>query len=96
MTIDEILKILKFRLGISTPIRDEYLTAIIRGLIDELERVHGIAPEINGAIPIDMAMFLVDYAEFRYSSKGEGGGMPEHLMFRLKNLFVSRRRKNEG
>mgnify|MGYP006928713294 FL=1 len=35
-------------------------------------------------------MFIVDYACYRYESKGEYEDMPRHLQWRLHNLAISK------
>lgn len=79
------LSLVKARLGITSTVRDEYLTAIINGLIKELEDVQGIPLEPDNQCHM---MFVVDYAVWRYQSRDESGVMPRHLQFRLHNLFV--------
>lgn len=85
------LEILKFRLGISTNKRDDYLKAIIKGTVSELNDVYGIKvkEDESGVIkaPDHLSMLIVDLAEFRYTSRGENVSMPEHLRFRIRNLY---------
>src|SRR5690554_4538722 len=89
-----VLDLVKARLGISSTVRDTYLTAIIEGVITELEDAQGLV--LDGANPYHL-MFVVDYATWRYQSvrepgKGPAGSvplsMPRHLQFRLHNLMV--------
>lgn len=82
----EILDLVKIRLGISSTKRDEYLQVIIKGIISELEDIHGI--EINKA-DANHKMFIVDLACYRYSNRDDSGAMPLHLQFRLRNLYVN-------
>lgn len=79
-----ILELVKARLGITTTVRDVYLTAIINGIIDELQNIQGItlAKEDHSHL-----MFVADYAEFRYSNR-DSEGMPRHLQWRLNNLYI--------
>lgn len=80
-----ILNLVKARLGISSNIRDTYLTAIIDGIIKELESEKGMA--LDGENPNHL-MFIVDYATWRYQSRDSTGAMPKHLMWRMKNLYI--------
>ncbi|MBG9983339.1 hypothetical protein HYO62_00395 [Aerococcaceae bacterium DSM 111022] len=80
----EVLTILKARLGISTTVRDSYLKAIIKGVMDELENQQGIKMDVSRN---DHLMFLADYSEYRYSNR-DAPNMPRHLQWRLHNLFV--------
>ena len=89
-----VLDLVKARLGISSTVRDTYLTAIIEGVITELEDAQGLV--LDGANPYHL-MFVVDYSTWRYESVREPGNapagsvplsMPRHLQFRLHNLMV--------
>lgn len=82
----QILALVKARLGITTAVRDEYLAAIISGVIDELEKEKGIVLNANNAHHL---MFVVDYATWRYQSRDSDGAMPRHLQYRLRNLIIS-------
>jgi len=82
----QILALVKARLGITTAVRDTYLAAIVSGVIRELEHEKGIKLD-----PADMnhVMFCVDLATWRYQSRDESGAMPRHLQYRLHNLIIS-------
>ncbi|WP_363549557.1 hypothetical protein [Caldifermentibacillus hisashii] len=80
------LNLIKERLGIRSNVRDTYLTAILESVIVELEQEKGLV--LDGTNPYHF-MFVVDYAEWRYSNKGSMDGMPRHLQFRLHNLMIS-------
>ena len=81
----QVLSLVKARLGITTAVRDTYLTAVISGVIDELMKEKGIALSNADAHHL---MFVVDYATWRYQSRDESGAMPRHLQFRLHNLML--------
>ena len=87
MSMDEtqILSLVKARLGITTAVRDEYLAAIISGVVRELEHEKGIKLDPND---MNHVMFCVDYAAWRYQSRDESGAMPRHLQYRLHNLII--------
>ncbi len=85
MDASTVLDLVKARLGITTAVRDVYLTAIIAGVIDELEKEKGIQLDSGNAHHL---MFVVDYATWRYQSRDESGAMPRHLQFRLHNLMI--------
>jgi len=80
----EALPLLKARLGISIESRDTYLLAIIDGVTDELKNVQGINLNVEDSSHL---MFLVDYAEYRYSNR-DNPTMPRHLQWRLHNLML--------
>jgi hypothetical protein len=81
----QILNLVKARLGISTAVRDEYLAAIIDGVITELNDEQGIILE---SINANHLMFVVDLATWRYQNRDEAGSMPRHLQFRFHNLMI--------
>lgn len=81
----KILELVKSRLGISSSVRDPYLISIIQSVISELESEKKIALEPEN---MNHVMFVVDYAVWRYQSRDQSGGTPEHIMWRLRNLFL--------
>lgn len=83
------LNLLKARLGITKKNRDEYLQAIINGILTELKERQGLIIDL---VRPDHLMFLVDYATYRYQNVGEESGMPRHLQWRLHNLLVGESR----
>lgn len=93
MDISTIVQLVKARLGISSDVRDTFLTAIAEGVVKELEDEKGLA--LDGANPYHL-MFVVDYATWRYqnveNSETSSGrvmlSMPRHLQYRLHNLMV--------
>jgi len=85
MDVAQVLELVKARLGITTVVRDVYLTAIIEGIIKELTDEKGLA--LDGANPYHL-MFVVDFATWRYQSRDESGAMPRHLQYRLHNLMI--------
>ncbi|HHV63829.1 MAG TPA: hypothetical protein GXX46_01940 [Peptococcaceae bacterium] len=88
MNTSIVLELVKARLGISSTVRDTYLTAIIDGVIKELEDEKGLS--LNGDNPNHL-MFVVDYATWRYQSRDSNTGIPRHLQYRLHNLFIHAR-----
>lgn len=80
-----ILQLVKNRLGINTNVRDTYLSAIIDGVVKELEDEKGLV--LNGANPYHL-IFVVDYVTWRYQSRDSKEAMPRHLQFRLHNLMI--------
>lgn len=94
MDVNNVLSLVKARLGITSEVRDTYLTAIIEGVISELEDEKGLVLTDS---PYHL-MFVVDYATWRYQNVGQvesdtSGALsiPRHLQFRLHNLFLSAR-----
>lgn len=93
MNVLTVLDLVKARLGITTNIRDNYIKAIIEGVIKELEDEKGLA--LDDANPYHL-MFVVDYSTWRYqsvnatevTSTSKVLPMPRHLQFRLHNLMI--------
>lgn len=93
MNVLTVLDLVKARLGITTNIRDNYIKAIIEGIIKELEDEKGLA--LDDANPYHL-MFVVDYSTWRYqsvnatevTSTSKVLPMPRHLQFRLHNLMI--------
>lgn len=77
--------LIKMRLGISTTIRDEYLSALLKAVISEVQSVQGIQVDLENSAE---QMFVVDYVCYRYQNVGDLGGMPKHLYWRMKNLYL--------
>lgn len=65
--------------------RDIYLTAIVAGVIEELEDEKGLV--LDGTNPSHL-LFVVDYATWHYQSRDSNAGMPRHLQYRLHSFFV--------
>lgn len=84
MTKQEVLAILKADIGITTTRQDQRLESLINGIESELEKRQGVTLDIENRA--DHAMFLVDYARYRYTNQREP--MPEHLRWRLRNLYL--------
>lgn len=83
--LNVVLPLLKINVGISSQSRDNYLTAIINNVIDELEKIHNI--QLNEK-DNHQVMFIVDYSAWQYRSRGEGV-IPRNLQFRLHNLVIA-------
>lgn len=87
MTTTELRDQLKLNLGITIDKQDGRLENIIESLIMETKNNHGIVIDIENRL--DHAMFILDYATYRYTSMTDD--MPQHILFRLRHLYV-----NEG
>lgn len=85
MDTETILGVVKSRLGITSSVRDDYLKAIIDGIVKELEDEKGLTLSRDNPYHL---MFVVDYATWRYQSRDSTGDMPRHLKFRLHNLVI--------
>lgn len=85
MDIAIILQLVKDRIGIRSTARDSYITAIIEGVIQELEDEKGLVLESANSYHL---LFVVDYVTWRYQSRDSEGSFPRHLQFRLHNLII--------
>ena len=80
-----VVSLVKARIGITGTVRDTYLTAIVDGLVTELEDEKGLV--LEGANPYHL-IFVVDFATWRYQNRDKDGPMPRHLQYRLHNLMI--------
>ena len=71
--MDEVLELLKLKLGISTSKRDIILKNTIESVKVELKEMQGIELDLDNE---SHTAFLIDYAEFRYK---DGEDIPRHL-----------------
>ena len=85
MDVTVALGLLKANIGMNSSYRDPYLTAVIEGVISELTEEKGIKLDAANA---NHLMFVVDYSAWRFLNKDANTGMPDHLRFRLRNLYV--------
>ncbi len=85
MEVSTILELVKAKLGISGTVRNTYLTAIIDGVVKELEDEKGLV--LDSANPYHL-IFIVDYVTWRYQNRDSDNGIPRHLQYRLHNLMI--------
>lgn len=85
MDATAVVELVKARLGITSAVRDSYLTAIAKSVITELEDEKGVL--LDGTNDNHL-LFVVDFATWRYQSRDESGAMPRHLQFRLHNMIL--------
>jgi len=90
MDVTLIVYLVKERLGIRSSHRDTYITAIVNGVIEELEGEKGLSLNDSNSYHL---LFICDYAAWRYKSVSEGTeqgklAMPRHLQYRLHNLMI--------
>ncbi len=84
--VETALDLVKARLGISSSVRDLYITEIIKGVVTELEQEKGLVLDSTNSYHL---MFVVDFATWRYQNRDSEKGMPRHLQFRLHNLMIA-------
>lgn len=83
--VDNAVELVKQREGILNSIQDKYISAIVNGVIEELERDHHIRADLSR---MDIFMFVVDLSAYRYSNRDSLEGLPKNLEFRLKNIYI--------
>lgn len=91
--IDSLKTLVKQREGILNTVQDEYIKAIVKGVINELEKQHGIDVDLDD---MDIFMLVVDMASFRYSNRDSIEGFPKHLEYRLRNFYINKSNDIEG
>lgn len=89
--VDTALPLVKANLNITQDVRDEYLTSIINGVVQQLQNEQGLV--LDETNPRHL-MFIVDLSAWRYRGRGEAGPMPQHLRFRLNNLMIHNGNEN--
>lgn len=90
MDTNEILKFVKFNLGISTSVRDEYLNHIINSTISRLKRT-GIDPEGQSTdYQNEYFSYVVDEVCNMYRNRGGEIALPEGLNYRRNTLIVNK------
>lgn len=77
-----VLEILKAKIGLTTNVRDEYLKAIVKSVMEELENSYAIHVDLHW---MEMKMLVVDFAYYRYANK-EDRGVPRDIVFRIHNM----------
>lgn len=91
--IDSLVTLVKQREGILNTVQDDYMEAIVKGVIRELEKQHGISVDLND---MDIFMFVVDMASYRYSNRDSIETFPRHLEYRLRNFYINKSNDIEG
>lgn len=81
------LRLIKAQLGISSEVRDEYLTAIVKGVSSELEEINGIHINMEDEVHL---MYVVDLSCHRYENR-DAKTLPENLKRRLYNLILNKK-----
>lgn len=81
----DVLKLLKFKDGIKTTKRDDYLNQLIDSAIDELENIKGIALDLEKE---SHKTFVADWAYYKYVSR-DNPVMPQYLKQQLHDFQIS-------
>lgn len=88
MSNEEILKNIKFNLGINTTVRDEYLSHLLEGAISQL-KMKRIDPEgQTEEYQKEYYYFLEDFVAWSYRTRGGEVVLPPYLRLRMNNLIV--------
>jgi hypothetical protein len=83
MDDQKVMALAKEKIGIKNTARDTYLTAISKGVINELEEENGLTLDDTNYRHL---LFVADYVEFRFNNPN--ADMPRHLKYRLHNLLI--------
>lgn len=83
----KLLSLIKLKLGISTDVRDTFLSSLLSAIQDEVEYTLGIP--LNDERD-DHVHFIIDYAYHRYTNR-DSALIPRHLQWRMHNLLLERK-----
>lgn len=86
LNITTALTLSKAQIGITSDVRDVYLTAIIKGVVQELETIQGIVLDLTNSVHL---MYVVDLSVYRYENRNETA-LPINLYRRLNNLIINK------
>lgn len=90
---DKLLQVVKWRLGITTNIKDEFITFLIESTLKEMKSQHKMElTDENHEEKAELREFIVDYVCYKYNNT-EYKGMPRFLQLKLHNLKINRMRK---
>lgn len=92
MTQETMLQLLKIRVGITSTVKDQYLQHVLDSTIMMLADEKGINADLSNPV---ITSFVIDYATWKYESKGEMGGMPRHIQYALHNLMIHNQKSTE-
>lgn len=88
MNNDELLKNIKWNLGINTTVRDEYLTHLLEGAIAQLKMKRIDPKNQSEAYQKEYYYFLEDFVAWSYRNRGGEVELPPYLRLRMNNLIV--------
>lgn len=92
---DKLLQVVKWRLGITTNIKDEFIKFLIESTLKEMKSQHKMElTDENHEEKAELREFIVDYVCFKYKNT-DYKGIPRFLQFRLHNLKINRMRNNK-
>lgn len=86
MTNEQLVSLLKLKIGIMSDVQDERLQHLIDAIVEELTTEKGIVIDMENP---RHTSFITDYAEYRYKSVSQE--VPRYLMHRLYNLYLKDR-----
>lgn len=90
---DKLLQVVKWRLGIATNIKDEFIKFLIESTLKEMKSQHKMElTDENHEEKAELREFIVDYVCYKYNN-AEYKGMPRSLQLKLHNLKINRMRE---
>lgn len=88
MNKEDLLKNIKWNLGLKTSVIDEYLNRLIEGAISQL-KMKRIDPEGQSEeYQKEYYYFLEDFVAWSYRTRGGEVVLPPYLRLRMNNLIV--------
>lgn len=81
MEFEQVLKLLKYDLGVSGNQRDEYLLQCLSAANSELAR-KGVVLDLTAA---DDVMLLSDYTAYKYRHRTDDAPLPKNIQLRIRN-----------
>lgn len=89
--LDTLLEMTKDVIGITTDVRDNYLRQRVKATIDMLEKEKNVTIDFDN---FNHLLFIADYTAWQYKARDREIGMPEHLLARLKNIYIKGHTEN--
>jgi len=83
--MDELLILLRQKLGISSTIKDVSLLHSLESTQRMLDDEKGINADLTNPV---ITEFIVDYTAWKYERKPDADGMPRYLQAALNNLMI--------
>lgn len=85
--METVLSLLKIDIGITHTLRDTFFTSLLQAAQKEIED-KGITLDL---VLVEDQMLLSDYAAWKYRKRQEDVGLPQNLLFRIRNRVVKER-----
>lgn len=87
-----LLDIVKIRVGISSNVRDDFISTLIDATKHQLEKTNGIILDDDN---IHHSMFLADFVSWRYDNQGNDS-MPAYLRLQFNDLWNTQKESDSN